>query len=323
MASPRFNYIVTIHNKEDMIEPVIQSLLMCCRAESRIYAVLDGCHDRSEAIIDEIIRKFVGVPIMKVHTADVHELLSINAGLRAADHSGEGFNIVLQDDVILADYRTEEKVTHLYQWGGPTLGYVSFRLGANFSSDACTSEAIVPLTDYTENVYGHGTASDHLYPGEFAFRDVPIKSPVCIPFYLLRKVGVLEERLAPYGHDDTEFSIRCLETGFLNGVFALRFYSDVKWGGTRVNAHPNISKTLGRNIGRIREWHGAALERLSARSAIKPTARLFPCVGTEREHAEAALELSQRTVQEWNRAQAPGLLSRVKRVARAICNSSR
>ncbi|MBU4445919.1 glycosyltransferase family 2 protein [bacterium] len=263
--APRFNYIITIHNKEDLIEEVLKCVLMCCRDNSHVYPVLDGCTDNTEKIVDGIIKRFSGVPITKIHTPDVHELLSINAGLRAANQEGDGFNIVLQDDVLLADFFLEKKVTALYEWSGPQLGYVSFRIGANFTKDAARIDEAVPYTDYIENVYGHGLIqAESLMPGYLAYRTVPIKSPVCIPFKLIQEVGMFEERLAPYGHDDPEYAIRLIKAGYRNAVFALCFYSDVRWGGTRVKPHPQLGNIVQRNMKRIREWHGPDLENICA-----------------------------------------------------------
>ncbi len=256
MQNPRFNYIITIHNKEDMIEQVLMNVLMCCRDNSHVYPVLDGCTDNTEKIVDGIIDRFSGVPITKIYTPDVHELLSINAGLKAACQEGKGFNIILQDDVFLADFMLENKIRKLYEWAGSDLGYVSFRMGANLKSDAYKSDEHIPLTDFIENACGNGLPDSEMLPlGCLAYRTVPIKSPVCIPFKIVRKVGMLEEKLAPYAHDDTDYSIRLVKAGYRNAVFALKFYSDIKWGGTRVSPHPMIGKIQKRNMDFIRELH--------------------------------------------------------------------
>lgn len=260
---PRFNYIITIHNKEDLIEEVLKCVLMCCRDNSCVYPVLDGCTDNTEKIVDEIINKFSGVPITKVHTPDVHELLSINAGLKAACQDGEGFNIILQDDVILADFMLEDKIRKLYEWAGTDLGYVSFRMGANFKSDAYKSDEAIPLTDFIENPCGNCLPGSEMLPLScFAFRTIPIKSPVCIPFKVVRDVGFLEEKLAPYAHDDTEYSIRVVMAGCKNGVFSLKFYSDIKWGGTRVSPHTKIGEFQKRNMNFIRKLHSNDLKNI-------------------------------------------------------------
>jgi len=281
--SPRFNYIITIHNKEDMIEQVLMHVLMCCRDNSHIYPVLDGCTDRTEEIVDKVLHTLAGVPITKVYTPDVHELLSINAGLRAADQTGDGFNIILQDDVLMADFMWEKKVAALYEWAGPKLGYVSFRVGVNFKNDAANSKEPVPYTDYIENVYGHGLPeAEPLLPGHLAYRTIPIKSPVCVPFKLIRTIGMFEERLAPYGHDDPEYAIRVINAGYKNAVFALRFFSDIKWGGTRTEPHPQLGNIVERNMNRIREWHYQSMERICAEEQPKQVVRV-PEIGTEDE----------------------------------------
>lgn len=261
----RFNYIITIHNKADLIEQVIWHVLMCCRDYSHIYPVLDGCTDQSEEIIDRIIDANAGLPITKVKTPDVHEICAINAGLAAANMDGEGYNIVLQDDILLADYGLESKVQSLYRWIGPRLGFVSFRLGANLAQDAATSRDPVPFIDVVENAYGHGLADTRvLLPGQFAFRSICVKSPICLPFALVRDLGPFEAKLAPYMHDDTEYSLRCKKAGFENGVFGLKFISDIKWGTTRTQEKAReLAQLTQRNMDIIRSLHGREISRIS------------------------------------------------------------
>lgn len=265
IKAPRFNYIITIHNKAELIERVIMSVLICCREGSHIYAVLDGCTDGTEKNIDNLMKTFANVPITKVYTPDVHEIISINAGLQAASQEGEGYNIILQDDVLLADFMLEEKVARLYEWAGADLGFVSFRLGANFTEDAATSNELAPFTDFVENAYGHGLPhANVLLPGYIAYRSLPIKSPVCIPFSLVRSVGLLEDRLAPYMYDDIEYAVRCIRSGYRNAVFPLRFYSDVKWGTTRTKPDPKMTEIQNRNMELIRDLHGLDIAKIAA-----------------------------------------------------------
>ncbi|MCZ2340159.1 MAG: hypothetical protein LC127_18615, partial [Chitinophagales bacterium] len=94
-----------------------------------------------------------------------------------------------------------------------------------------------------------------LLPNRFAYRQIAIKSPICVPSYLVRKIGYLNKKLAPYAHDDLEYGIRCYLAGYKNGVFAIKFRSDIKWGGTRNNAHPEMQKIINRNISNIKKWY--------------------------------------------------------------------
>lgn len=260
----RFNYIVTIHNKEDMISAVVERILMCNRHECAIYLVFDGCTDNSETIIDELILKFSNVPITKIYCNDVHELLSINAALEQANHEGTGFNILLQDDVLLGDYLFEYRVEQLYAQFNGRLGYVSFRLAADLHETILENDTPrLPLKNYIENVCGHGIPEAvPVDIGSFLVRDVPIKSPTCIPFYLLRDIGMLNADLAPYAHDDTDYAIRSLSRGYINGLFAINFESELKWGGTRQKPHPKIASIQKRNINIIKQKYFKEISRI-------------------------------------------------------------
>ena len=118
MKNFRFNYIITIHNKENLIEKVLKSVISCCRENSYIYPVLDGCTDNTESIINSIIADNRQIPIKKIYTPDVHEILSINAALKVASQDEKGCNIILQDDVILEDQELEKKVFTIYDYLG-------------------------------------------------------------------------------------------------------------------------------------------------------------------------------------------------------------
>ena len=277
---------------------------MCCRDNSHIYPVLDGCTDNTEKIVDDIIDRFSGVPITKVYTPDVHELLSINAGLKAASQEGEGYNIILQDDVLLLDVDIEKKMHRLYQWAGPELAFVSFRLGANFTKDAMTSTDPVPYTDYVENAYGHGLKKAKMLPlGHLAYRTVPIKSPVCIPFKIIREIGMYNEELAPYGHDDPEFAIRTIKAGYNNAVFAVKFNSDLDWGGTRTTPHPELNPIIDRNMQAIRKWHAEDLSKICLTEQPKKIVKV---------EGMATLAEEKESKKEWNSKVDSKMLSLMK-----------
>ena len=254
--NPIFNYIITIHNKEDLIESVLNGVIKCCHTNSFIYPVLDGCTDRTEEIIDEMILKNDTVPIRKIFTPDVHETRSINAGLLNSDQKHYGFNIILQDDVIIDDYDIEEKVKYIYDWSKKALGIISLRMGANFKKDWLSGGESIPFNNLCENIYGHGTlGAKIILEGQFTYRPFPFKSPVCIPCEIVNQFGILEERLSPHTYDDLEYGIRLIKAGYRNGVFALRFHSKKEWGGTR-RKQQNVSEVQKRNINFIREWYG-------------------------------------------------------------------
>ncbi len=313
--SPRFNYIITIHNKEDLIRNVLTSVLICCRDNSHIYPVLDGCTDGTESIVDEFINTFSHVPITKIHMPDVHEIRSINAGLKSANQDGKGFNIILQDDVLLHDFFLEEKIARLYEWAGAQLGFVSFRHGANLSRDVLTSDSVQPFISYMENAYGHGLPNANvLLPGQLAYRTIAIKSPVCIPCELTRTVGFLEERLAPYMCDDFEYSIRCAQVGYRNAAFGIRFQSDVDWGTTRKKPDYRLHELEQRNVRYIKQWHQDAIAQIMINTQSDEVVDV-PGMATENdtETALAALRRNREQLEIFFNPKPLTLLDRAKR----------
>lgn len=262
---PHFNYIITIHNKQDLIENVVLSVIKCMGPCSKLYAALDGCTDNSEKIIDQLIINYPNYKIYKIFTEDVHELKTINAGLRAANQDGTGFNIILQDDVILQDIHLERNITTLYE-RDEKMGIVSLRHGGNLSKRLLFKKKFYyPIKDYTENEKGHNPNLISMLPlGSFTYREIVIKSPVCIPFTVIRSVGLPDERFAPW--DDISYCYSVSEAGFNNGVFAIDFISEKEWGTSRSKTQKvSISTVHIKNIALFIELFGSTIKNRKMR----------------------------------------------------------
>jgi glycosyltransferase involved in cell wall biosynthesis len=242
---PRFNYIVTIHNRQDLIERVLTAVLISAGENSHIYLVLDGCTDRTESIVDSMLMDWVGLPVSKLYASDVHEIRSLNIALRFVPQTGEGYNVLIQDDIILRDRQFEKKVLAIYRQFNGNIGVLSFRHGANLGLDEIKAEIVE--TDIIESVYGQGMVETPLAPGHAAIRMVCMRSPQCISFNTIRNVGLLDEKFAPYTYDDYDYSLRCMKAGLQNVVYALKVSSRVEWGGMRRSPQPGVAAIMKRN----------------------------------------------------------------------------
>lgn len=272
MKNFRFNYIITIHNKQELIGAVLENILACCQENSFIYPVLDGCTDDTEKVIDEIIKKNPKTPIIKVFTPDVHELKSINAGLRAASQSEKGCNIILQDDVVIEDHDLENLVYKIYDYlGYSNVGYLGFRHGVNvylkdrpeISEYFRSREQLIEERNIIESAYGTGMSPVPLAPHKMIERMVAVGSPQCLSCEVVNKVGVLDEQMAPVSWSCHDISLRCLEMGFKNYVFALKFQSELEWGTTHVKstATPKHGQVYLRNRHYLYQKYRAFLEK--------------------------------------------------------------
>lgn len=287
-----FNYIITCHNAEATIERVLHGVSPCCRTTDNVVVVLDGCSDGTEDIV-VAVADLLGLPTNIVRTPDVHELLSLNAGLRYA-LQGDGYNVLLQDDVILMDPDLEAHIEAAYATI-PNLGYLSLRAGFNLREDAYTHAApypVFPQTEDIESVYGSGITANILMPGRFTYRTMPIKSPTVLPCKIVRELGVFNENLAPYAYDDLDMSIRCLMSGYSNGVLSVPFFSDVRWGGSRKRGHPDIMVAVLRNGAYLRDRWGEQLYRICTGPQKTDQIQVFP----------STQEADEAAMRQWNQS---------------------
>jgi len=232
----KFNYIITIHNKDFMLKKVLDAINENCSRDAKIIPVLDGCTDDSEKIVDEF-SKSSGLNVIKLIANDVHELKTINTGLSSVT---EGVVIILQDDVILKEPKLESLIEDLYASSKKKIGLVSMRMALNikkssifykfktkfFNNQIQECDMLIRENDFITGV-------PKVKNSHFMERMVAIKGPNFISYDALHEVGILNEDLAPYGYDDHELCIRLIQKGYTNGIFPLRFITEEDWGGSR------------------------------------------------------------------------------------------
>jgi len=243
-----FNYIIPVFNKEDILPLTLDGINLCASMDARIYIIIDGCTDRSEEIVDNFKKK-THRNIIKIHMPNVHMLKSVNAAFKLING---GFTIISQDDIVLDDVNLESKILKLYSQMGPSLGVVSLRLGANIKPASIfqklrhkTFKGMIYETDFISSENDHNNGYPIAENEKFYPRVAAINGPNIVPWSVRSKIGILDEKLAPYGFDDPEYCLRAMKNGFINGVFPIKYRSDLEWGGTR------RSKSFLREVARI------------------------------------------------------------------------
>ncbi|MBX3052996.1 MAG: glycosyltransferase [Caldilineaceae bacterium] len=231
-----FNYIITIHNKQDLLPRVLEGVALCCSKQSKIIPVLDGCTDHSEEIVDEFIATS-GLNVEKVITPDVYELHAINAGMACVT---EGFIMTIQDDVVMQEPELEQKISALCDEVGPTIGVISPRHGTNVRRvpflRQLRNSGLVPLIDEYERVTRPEEApvmGERVDYGHVSYRMVAGGSPMIFPERVWKSIGRMDESMAPLMWFDHEYNLRSLQAGYRNAVFPLSFESEIDWGTMR------------------------------------------------------------------------------------------
>jgi glycosyltransferase involved in cell wall biosynthesis len=310
---PRFNYIVTIHNKEDLIEKVLTGILVSAGANSHVYLVLDGCTDGTQAVVDRMLDETVGLPVSQLQAPDVHEILSLNIALRQIPQDGVGYNILVQDDILLSDRNFESKVLAVNEQFTNNIGVLSFRHGVNVRADPALRE--VAETDLIESCYGQGMSatSQALLPEHAVQRMVCLRSPECISFETIRRIGLLDEKYAPYTYDDHDYGLRCLRAGLVNVVYALKVRSRVEWGGMRRKIQPGVAAIMKRNRQYVYQDHKDFIDSLRPEDFRREPVRIE--VALPAEDAQTVLqryEANRVRLDEYNRRQRFNLIRRIR-----------
>ena len=222
-----FKYIITIHNSENHLREVLNGVKSVKNAFSKVYCVLDGCTDGSEAICDEF------PTFKKIVTPNVRETKAITTALAQIPQNVGDYNVILQDDVVLTDKQFEDKIINAYRWN-PKIGVLGMRHGCNFKDDVLVSGEHSSEQDLIQNEHQPEIPKvPQLEEGYITERQVVYKSPICISGDVAMKLGGYDQRFEPIAHDDTEYCIRAIKEGYKNYVLGIQLLQPPKWGGTR------------------------------------------------------------------------------------------
>lgn len=242
-------FILPVHNKEYLIVDVLQGIIDSCKTDFHIICIIDGCTDASEELIKQYVaNNKLENKLSLYFMNDVHEITCINYGLsiiKMMNPGDEDLIFTVQDDVILQEPNIDLKFHNLFNTY-QDLGYVSMRLGSNIVS----IDNSIGETNYIESEFGHWTqlGLNHFYKvkhGQFVESQLAIRSPTCVLWKRYKEIGFYDAALAPFGYDCHDFSIRTINHGYKNGVYAMKFKSDVKWGGMRTTIESDINKKTG------------------------------------------------------------------------------
>jgi len=231
----KFNYIIPIFNKEDVLPLTLEGVENCASSDSVIIMIVDGCTDNSESIVDNFIKNS-SHKCIKLLMPNVHMLRSVNAGMSEVQ---DGHIVIMQDDIVLECEDLERQVEQIYEEHNNKIGVLSLRYGSDISytslAESIKERSLHRMIKETNFIKGPDDNAN--FPtgeyGKFYKKMNAINGPNIISNYLFRNIGLLDANLAPFGYDDPEYCLRSIKAGFYNGLFPLKYRSDPDWGGTR------------------------------------------------------------------------------------------
>lgn len=224
---------LTIHNKDFLIENVLNSIKNLTHNEYEIIVVLDGCTDNSETIVNNFFEKNKTIAHKILYAPNVFETKSNN--LAAKNSSGE-YIIIVQDDMIVNEKNWDQRLLKpfifddifavtartAHNW---VINKNSIHINDKFDRDDCWSDVINHIEHANINNLGRDN---------FGIRSCVNRGPLAIKKNIFNAMGGFDEEFCPQDSDDHDLCYRTYKKmGMLCGCYPINYISQDEWGGTR------------------------------------------------------------------------------------------
>lgn len=226
-----FSIVLTIHNKESLLERVIRGLIRNTVGDFEIIYVVDGCSDRSLDIVQKRARSQDKILV----TPDIFETKANNVGCRAANGD---FIAIVQDDQIINEFSWNLRMIMPFVFGdiyGVTSGAAhNWSLNPHPSANSMTWDGWSDLLHVQNKADRSNTRRD-----SFEIRASGNRGPLVLDHSTLRDLDYFDEQYSPQDMDDHDLAFRARTTlGKFVGCYWVDIYSRNEWGGTRVSGSP-------------------------------------------------------------------------------------
>lgn len=217
--------LLTIHDKEWLIEKVVRSLLdNFSDLVTEFIIVFDGCKDKSEEIVKNVLNYVTNIKIVYLYANDVFETKANNIGLKCITNP---YVVMIQDDMIVTEKDFDKRMLQ---------PFIVF-------DDVFAVTAQTTHNNYFDgNTFFHVDAVNNPNRGEphalrdvFYIREISNRGPLMYDVRDLQKLNFLDENFAPYSYDDHDISYRARkELNKVSGLYWIDYLSKPEWGTGRI-----------------------------------------------------------------------------------------
>jgi glycosyltransferase involved in cell wall biosynthesis len=230
--SPMHSIILTVHNKDFLLETVLSSIKKYTFGNYELIVILDGCNDNSEKITISFSKEF-DKKIKILYADNIFETKANNLGLKQAEGNRV---IIVQDDMVINEQdwnmRMEKPFIFSDVFAVTARTAHDWRYNPN-SKHIHLKEA---LNDCWCDILVHTNHADKssIDRSIFAIRSSVNRGPLMIDHNLLAKLNYLDENYSPQELDDHDLCYRAFEQyGKVAGCYWIDYITDYSWGGTR------------------------------------------------------------------------------------------
>ena len=233
--------VLTIHNKDFLIERVCQSLVNNLSENTKqLIVVLDGCTDNSEIIVKNILKDVTRMKIDYVYENNVFETKANNAGLKLVESD---YALLIQDDMVVNEKDFDLRMLKPFQTFNDVFAVTSF-IAHNNRYNEQTKEI-----NYIDMANKKDSSRDVFYAREYGNR-----GPLMYDYQDVVKLNFLDEYFSPQNYDDMDISMRAFkELNKVSGLYWIDYTSDPSWGSTRQKNHTLHSDLVKTNAKKILE----------------------------------------------------------------------
>ncbi|CAA6678231.1 MULTISPECIES: glycosyltransferase [unclassified Lentimonas] len=263
--------ILTVHNKEFMIEDVIRGIMDNVSEHTReLIVIFDGCSDRSRELFESTIDSYRAkdIKIITDETPDIWETKANNVGLKKSSCDG---SIIIQDDMIMTEANFDQRLMK------PINAFSDvFAVTGRTAHNDTIKDGDLDVYDHIGRENPTGTKPCHIVRkfrkhfkiklkarrDIFGIRDVVNRGPLLIDNSRLQALNYFDEQFAPLDLDDHDLCFRAFkEHGWVCGSYQMEYRSDLEWGGTRMNStsHNIWKKSYNKNKQILMDRHRDAL----------------------------------------------------------------
>jgi glycosyltransferase involved in cell wall biosynthesis len=235
--------VLTIHNKDFLIEKVCHSLVNnLSNNTNQFIVVFDGCTDNSIPIVKNILKDVKRMKVDYVYTDNVFETKANNAGLKIVEND---YALLIQDDMVVNEKDFDIRMLKPYQTFDDVFAVTSF-IAHNNTYNEQSGEI-----NYIDMAGKKDSSRDIFYAREYGNR-----GPLMYDYQDVVKLNFLDEYFSPQNYDDMDISMRAFkELNKVSGLYWIDYTSDPSWGSTRQKNHALHSQLVTVNAQKILEKH--------------------------------------------------------------------
>lgn len=226
--------ILTVHNKDFLLQKVLNGILANTLGNYELIVILDGCSDDSSEILDKNKQQFDNIKIFEA--PNVFETKANNIGLK---NSNSNYCCIIQDDMIIAEkgwdirmlkpflnfsdvFAVTARTAHNWK-----INQNSKHVNMEYNLDNCWCDILFHC-DHAEK--------KNISRDVFAIRSSVNRGPLMLDHEVIQKLDYLDETYSPQELDDHDLCYRAYkELGKLSGCYWIGYQSEDCWGGTRVS----------------------------------------------------------------------------------------